>query len=80
MSDQQHVIDPLEAAFADLMRADPAAFRVKYRKMADNPFAFYRGTACLFHHDLGACEQPWADDRTARVWIHGDLHPENFGT
>lgn len=83
MSDQQrqqHVIDTLETAFADLMRADPAAFRVKYRKMADNPFAFYRGTACLFHRDLAASEQPWADDRTGRVWIHGDLHPENFGT
>lgn len=77
---QQYVIDTLESAFADLMRADPAAFRVKYRKMADNPFAFYRGTACLFHRDLAASEQPWADDRTGRVWIHGDLHPENFGT
>ena len=21
-----------------------------------------------------------ADDRTSRVWIHGDLHAENFGT
>lgn len=77
---QQYVIDTLETAFADLMRADPAAFRVKYRKMADNPFAFYRGTACLFHRDLAAAERPWADERTGRVWIHGDLHPENFGT
>jgi uncharacterized protein (DUF2252 family) len=22
----------------------------------------------------------WADERTSRVWIHGDLHAENFGT
>lgn len=83
MSDQhrqQLVIDTFESAFADLMRADPAAFRVKYRKMADNPFAFYRGTACLFHLDLATAERPWADERTGRVWIHGDLHPENFGT
>lgn len=83
MSEQQRqdeVITTLESAFADLMAADPAAFRVKYRKMADNPFAFYRGTACLFHRDLAAAEQPWSDERTGRVWIHGDLHPENFGT
>ena len=62
------------------MDADPGAFRIKYRKMAADPFAFYRGTACLFHRDLAAAEQPWADERTGRVWIHGDLHPENFGT
>lgn len=77
---QTYVIDTLEGAFADLMRAAPAAFRVKFRKMADNPFAFYRGTACLFHRDMAAAERPWADDRTGRVWIHGDLHVENFGT
>lgn len=77
---QQYLIDTLESAFADLMLADPASFRVKFRKMADNPFAFFRGTACLFHRDLAATEQPWANERTGRVWIHGDLHPENFGT
>ena len=25
-------------------------------------------------------EDRWADDRTSRVWIQGDLHAENFGT
>ena len=77
---QQLVIDVLEQAFAPLMTADPSAFRVKYRKMAADPFAFYRGTACLFDHDLAQARDPWADERTGRVWIHGDLHAENFGT
>lgn len=77
---QTEVIDTLEAAFSDLMRASPTAFRAKFRKMADNLFAFYRGTACLFHRDMAASEQPWSDERTGRVWIHGDLHVENFGT
>ncbi|MDN5718149.1 MAG: DUF2252 domain-containing protein [Janibacter sp.] len=77
---QQFVIDTLETAFADLMRASPAAFRIKFRKMADHPFAFYRGSACLFHRDMAAIEQPWANELTGRVWIHGDLHVENFGT
>src|SRR6478735_4794388 len=49
---QQLVIDVLEEAFAPLMKADPVAFRGKYRKMAADPFAFYRGTACLFDHDV----------------------------
>ena len=77
---QQLVIDVLEEAFAPLMKADPAAFRGKYRKMAADPFAFYRGTACLFDHDVARGRDPWADERTGRVWIHGDLHVENFGT
>jgi uncharacterized protein (DUF2252 family) len=79
-SRQQLVIDVLEDAFADLMRADPRAFRVKYRKMAADPFAFYRGSACLFYADVTQRDDPWADERAGAVWIHGDLHVENFGT
>jgi uncharacterized protein (DUF2252 family) len=77
---QQLIVDVLESAFDDLMRADPHAFRVKFRKMAADPFAFYRGSACLFYADLTKARDEWADDRTGRVWIHGDLHAENFGT
>ncbi|MBN9098424.1 MAG: DUF2252 domain-containing protein [Pseudonocardia sp.] len=74
------IVDTLVDAFADLMTADPAAFRVKFRKMAADPFAFYRGSACLFYADVAGREDPWADERTSRVWIQGDLHAENFGT
>jgi uncharacterized protein (DUF2252 family) len=79
-SRQQLIVDVLEDAFAPLMTADPKAFRGKFRKMAADPFAFYRGSACLFYADMTKVEDPWADDRTAAVWIHGDLHAENFGT
>ncbi len=77
---QQQIVDVLDDAFADLMTADPHAFRVKFRKMAADPFAFYRGSACLFYADMTTVKDQWADDRTGRVWIHGDLHAENFGT
>jgi uncharacterized protein (DUF2252 family) len=77
---QQQIVDVLESAFAELMKADPKAFRVKFRKMAADPFAFYRGAACLFYADMAASDDPWADERTAAVWVHGDLHAENFGT
>jgi uncharacterized protein (DUF2252 family) len=77
---QQQIVDVLDDAFADLMKADPHAFRVKFRKMAADPFAFYRGSACLFYADMTTVKDEWADDRTSRVWIHGDLHAENFGT
>jgi uncharacterized protein (DUF2252 family) len=67
-------------AFAELMDRSPAAFRTKFRKMAASPFAFYRGSACLFYADVVQLDDPWADERTKRVWIQGDLHAQNFGT
>ena len=78
------IIEVLTDAFAPLMEADPTAFRVKYRKMAMDPFAFYRGTAPLFYADVVSGptlgDDDWVDERSGRIWIHGDLHAENFGT
>ncbi|MEV0369498.1 DUF2252 domain-containing protein [Streptomyces sp. NPDC050636] len=78
----EEILDVFGTAFGELLAADPAAFRVKFRKMAASAFAFYRGTACLFYRDLedGRDNGPYLDERTSRVWIHGDLHAENFGT
>ncbi|PWW21350.1 uncharacterized protein (DUF2252 family) [Geodermatophilus normandii] len=76
----QLIVDVLVEAFSELMAADADAFRTKFRKMAADPFAFYRGSACLFYADMAASDDPWVDERTARVWIQGDLHAENFGT
>lgn len=77
---ESFIVDCLVEAFADLMEADPDAFRTKFRKMAADPFAFYRGSACVFYADAAERDDPWADERTGRVWIQGDLHAENFGT
>jgi uncharacterized protein (DUF2252 family) len=77
---QTKIVDVLVDAFSGLMDADPEAFRQKFRKMAADPFAFYRGSACLFYADMEGEEDRWADERTSRVWIQGDLHAENFGT
>ncbi|MFF2020415.1 DUF2252 domain-containing protein [Streptomyces sp. NPDC058171] len=89
----EEILSVFDSAFGELLAADPAAFRVKFRKMAASAFAFYRGTACLFYRDLaaegagvaapgtpGPAGGPYLDERTSRVWIHGDLHAENFGT
>jgi uncharacterized protein (DUF2252 family) len=86
----EEILAVFDTAFGELLAADPAAFRVKFRKMAASAFAFYRGTACLFYHDLDSgtaglgggrgLNGPYLDERTSRVWIHGDLHAENFGT
>jgi uncharacterized protein (DUF2252 family) len=77
---QEHIVSVLVDAFEELIDADARAFRRKFRKMAADPFAFYRGSACLFYADVADRDDPWADERTSRVWIQGDLHAENFGT
>ncbi|MHA7217767.1 DUF2252 domain-containing protein [Arthrobacter sp. MDT1-48-3] len=79
-SRQQHIVSTLVEAHQDLMEVDPLAFRARFRKMAADPYAFYRGSAALFYTDMAELDDAWADERTGRVWIHGDLHAENFGT
>ncbi|KAF9887207.1 hypothetical protein FE257_010461 [Aspergillus nanangensis] len=78
----QDILNVFSVAFGDLLAADSAAFQVKFRKMAASAFAFYRGSACLFYHDMEReqANAPYFNDETSRIWIHGDLHAENFGT
>ena len=58
---QTHIVEVLGDAFSDLIEADPRAFRRKFRKMAADPFSFYRGSACLFYNDVARLEDPWAE-------------------
>ncbi|GAB3688546.1 DUF2252 domain-containing protein [Actinocorallia lasiicapitis] len=77
---QTRLIEVLVEAFAPLMERSPAEFRRRFRKMASDPFAFYRGSAPIFYADIVGDADRWADERTGRVWIQGDLHAQNFGT
>ena len=77
---QQQIVDVLVEAFEDLIEYDPKAFLRKFRKMARDPFSFYRGSACVFYADVSQLEDRFADERTGAVWIQGDLHAENYGT
>jgi uncharacterized protein (DUF2252 family) len=74
------IVDTLVDAFSDLMEADAGAFRVKFRKMAADPWAFFRGSACLFYTDIAQQDDRWSEGQAGRVWVQGDLHAENFGT
>ena len=76
----ENLIQVIREAFAPLMRADPVAFRSKYRKMALDPHAFYRGSACVFYNDVTQEKDDWSKHGAEHIWIHGDLHVENFGT
>src|ERR1700679_1994547 len=55
----------------------PEKVQLKYEAMAENAFAFFRGTCHLFYEDLAAAE---ALPLSPLGWICGDLHIENFGS
>ncbi len=74
------IIEVFKDAFDPLMKGAPRAFRTKYRKMAADPHAFYRGSACLYYADVTGQKDPWVNEESGSIWIHGDLHVENFGT
>ncbi len=82
MARSEDIVEVLVREFGALMAAEPAAFRRKFRKMAASAFAFYRGSACLFYADMMGeyATARFLNEQTSRVWIHGDLHAENFGT
>jgi len=50
--------------------------QIKYKRIAENPFSFYRGTCHLFYEDLSKENLP----SSPLCWISGDLHLENFGS
>ncbi|KAK3680609.1 hypothetical protein LTR37_021135 [Vermiconidia calcicola] len=78
----KEILSVFDNAFGHLVAGDAGAIQSKFRKMAASSFAFYRGSAPLFYKDLEpeADEGPFLDEKTSRVWIHGDLHAENMGT
>jgi uncharacterized protein (DUF2252 family) len=77
---QHAIVQAISTAYPDLMRADPAAWRGKFRKMSATAFAFYRGSAALFYADMAHESDSFTNEKTGRVWIQGDLHAANFGT
>lgn len=76
----QLIVDVFAECFGDLAHRHPGAFRTKFRKMAASAVAFYRGSSCLFYADVAGHTDDFAAGDASRVWIHGDLHTENFGT
>ncbi|MBM3727593.1 MAG: DUF2252 domain-containing protein [Acidobacteria bacterium] len=77
---KRFILQSFSDNYGDLIAKEPGAWRGKFRKMAETPFAFYRGSAPLFYADMARDEDPFLNERTSRVWIQGDLHAENFGT
>jgi uncharacterized protein (DUF2252 family) len=51
--------------------------KVKYKRMSENAFRFFRGSCHLFYEDLGRSNSL---PESPSCWITGDLHIENFGS
>ncbi len=77
---QEFIINSFTENYAALIAGDATSWRGKFRKMAESPFAFYRGSAALFYADVSRDVDPFLNEQTSRVWIQGDLHASNFGT
>ena len=56
---------------------DPERLVMKYRRLRDNSFSFFRGTCHLFYDRLA---ESGFDVEAPSAWCCGDLHLENFGS
>lgn len=64
-------------------RRNPELLRLKVARMAEGPFAFFRGTFHLFARDViesKAGALPLFGGGGAELELVGDIHSENFGT
>lgn len=56
------------------MRENPKGWRSRFRKMSENEFAFYRGSAVLFYRDMqeDARQDRWLSNcqQATRIFIH----------
>ena len=70
----KYIIDTFINNFGDSMRENPKGWRGRFRKMAADDFAFYRGSAVLFYRDLKSTvsQDPWLKKRPEAVntFIH----------
>jgi uncharacterized protein (DUF2252 family) len=77
MAASKRAADVLGRIAAHNAGREPERLRMKYAKMASDPFVFFRGSCHLFYGD-------WPDhdvlDEAPLAWISGDLHLENFGS
>lgn len=80
----EEILAVLGTASEDLRALGPDARRARFRKLAASVLAFHHATPCLFYADPEHGKEgygigPFLDERTGRMWIHGDLHTGRFG-
>jgi uncharacterized protein (DUF2252 family) len=75
MTSHAAALDPIDAIVAVNRGRDPQLLARKFEAMADDRFAFLRGSANLAHAQLDLAAIP----PSPVGWVCGDLHLNNFG-
>jgi hypothetical protein len=69
-----YIIDTFLKNFGNEMRENPKGWRGRFRKMAADEFAFYRGSAVLFYRDMAkhSHHDQWLTNcpEASRIFIH----------
>lgn len=69
-----YIIDTFLKNFSKDMQKNPDGWKNRFRKMAANEFAFYRGSAVLYYRDMyqDLPLDPWLKNckEASRVFIH----------
>ncbi|WP_186578461.1 DUF2252 domain-containing protein [Aquibacillus kalidii] len=60
-----------------LMQLSKSDRRLKYDKMKQDPYSFFRGSAYLFYYDVTKIPFTYHTSDYAPTWIMGDLHFDN---
>lgn len=69
-----YIMETFVKNFGDSMRENPEGWRGRFRKMAADEFAFYRGSAVLLYRDLHRtlAHDPWVKNcrKASSIFIH----------
>ncbi len=65
---------PVDILLTQAKSRIPHYVPIRHARMADNPFAFFRGGAAIFAHDIAKTPSP-----NIAVQLCGDMHVSNFG-
>ena len=72
------IMDKIRDRVNEFNKAVPLfLLKVKYKRMSESAFRFFRGTCHLFYEDLSKDN---SFSSSPACWITGDLHIENFGS
>lgn len=77
---RQHMLESILNEFDEqCMELGREQRKIKYAKMMESPFRFFRGSAYLFYYDMTKIPFSFHTPDDKPTWIQGDLHMENFG-
>ncbi|TSI10667.1 DUF2252 domain-containing protein [Lysinibacillus sp. BW-2-10] len=77
---RKHILETILNEFDEqCMNLDCNKRKMKYTKMMESPFRFFRGSAYLFYYDMTKIPFSFHTEESKPTWIQGDLHMDNFG-